>query len=417
MEKRVLKEDLIELSKVKYGIFNADQWKMILETVMSKKIEEFNFDELPKAKIRKRISDMLYKMTANLETSFKEEKGILPRTVANVTGIFDKIEDQVPEFTDIIMEFVEDPQNRELARGFALKKLEELTDSTFADVDYQLYDHVIEKYGCHDKETTIANINAAVENRLEYYRPYKITLLTLGGIVGLMLLFIRRFTRHEFFFFILICLCFLATGLALPMIEIDARITQMRFALLGEPIHFQNQILYYKSKSILEVVEVMIMQHRFDLIAVGSLVLLFSVIFPLSKLLSSIFFVYFDRVRKSKVIKFIIFKTGKWSMADVMVLAIFMAFIGFSGILREQLQQIEVVSRNLDLFTTNASRLEVGFYTFFAFAVLSLLLSNRIQLTYPEAKKDVLKEEIENINEKENRDASPSLRPTTNPRS
>jgi uncharacterized paraquat-inducible protein A len=32
-----------------------------------------------------------------------------------------------------------------------------------------------------------------------------------------------------------------------------------------------------------------------------------------------------------------VFKTGKWSMADVIVVAIFMAYIGFSGIVGEQL--------------------------------------------------------------------------------
>ena len=398
-EKREFKEDLVELSKIKYGLFNVDQWKSILTTVMSHKIEEFDFDELPKEEIRKKVSAMLYKMTDNLESSFKAEKGALPRAVANITGIFDKIDDQVPEFTEIIMEFVEDPENRELARGFALKKLSEMTDSTFAEVDYRLYDHVIEKYGCLDKESTRANLEAGVELINDYYRPFKILLFVLALFAACLLMLGKKFTTHEYLFFTLICFCFLATGLSLPMIEIDARVSQMRFSLLGEAIHFQNQILYYKSKSILEVVQVMILAKRPDLIIVGGLVLLFSVLFPLAKLISSLFYIYWERFRRSAFVKFIIFKTGKWSMADVMVLAIFMAFIGFSGILREQLQQIEVVSRNLDIFTTNASKLQVGFYAFLSFAILSLLLAHKIQHAFPEKKKEVLVEEIREIKE------------------
>ena len=48
-----------------------------------------------------------------------------------------------------------------------------------------------------------------------------------------------------------------------------------------------NQILFYKSKSILEVSQIMIKQKEVKVMLVGALVLLFSVIFPISKLLSS----------------------------------------------------------------------------------------------------------------------------------
>ena len=74
-----------------------------------------------------------------------------------------------------------------------------------------------------------------------------------------------------------------------------------------------------------------------------------------------------------------IFKTGKWSMADVMVIAIFMAYIGFSGIITEQLNQIESITQNLDILTTNQSSLMIGFYAFTAFAILSLLVSHKLQ--------------------------------------
>src|SRR5688500_2014613 len=102
-EVRILKEDLVELSKVKYGVFSVDEWKTIIETVITKKIEEFDFNELPKEEIRRRIREMLYKITGDLKSSFKQEKGFLPRAVANITGIFDKMHDDVPEITETIL--------------------------------------------------------------------------------------------------------------------------------------------------------------------------------------------------------------------------------------------------------------------------------------------------------------------------
>jgi len=40
-KKREIKEDLIELSNIKYGLFNVDEWKNIATTIITKKIEEF----------------------------------------------------------------------------------------------------------------------------------------------------------------------------------------------------------------------------------------------------------------------------------------------------------------------------------------------------------------------------------------
>lgn len=61
-------------------------------------------------------------------------------------------------------------------------------------------------------------------------------------------------TKIEFVLVTATCSLFLILGLTLPMIEIDARISEIKLSLLGEQLSFQDQVLYYKSKSILEVV-------------------------------------------------------------------------------------------------------------------------------------------------------------------
>jgi high-affinity nickel permease len=74
-------------------------------------------------------------------------------------------------------------------------------------------------------------------------------------------------------------------------------------------------------------------------------------------------------------------------MADVMVVAIFMAYIGFSGILTEQLNQIQGLSSQIELLTTNESNLQVGFFAFAMFAVLGLLLSSKLKKQINDIKK------------------------------
>jgi sRNA-binding regulator protein Hfq len=62
-------------------------------------------------------------------------------------------------------------------------------------------------------------------------------------------------------------------------------------------------------------------------------------------------------------------------MADVMVVAIFMAYIGFNGIIGSQLDTLTESAKPVDIFTTNGTHLLGGFYLFLAFCISSLALS------------------------------------------
>ena len=56
-----------------------------------------------------------------------------------------------------------------------------------------------------------------------------------------------------------------------------------------------------------------------------------------------------------------------------------MAYIGFAGIITEQLKQLETLTQNIDILTTNKSALQAGFFAFTSFSVLSLLISHKLQ--------------------------------------
>ena len=62
-------------------------------------------------------------------------------------------------------------------------------------------------------------------------------------------------------------------------------------------------------------------------------------------------------------------------MADVMVVAIFMAFVGFQGILNDQLSDIELHTDDVNLITTNKSNLQPGFLIFVSFVIFNLVLA------------------------------------------
>jgi uncharacterized paraquat-inducible protein A len=172
-------------------------------------------------------------------------------------------------------------------------------------------------------------------------------------------------------------LVLLAGGVLTPMIGIEARITELRLQLLGEPVLFQNQVLYFQSKSVTDVMAVLARTGKVDLILVASLMGLFSVLFPLAKVAASYLYYRDARgLRGSPLVRFFALKSGKWSMADVLVIAMFMAFIGFRGLVASQLADLSRTSSNVEVLTTNGTLLQAGFYLFLAFTIASMLVSS-----------------------------------------
>lgn len=383
-QRRAVKEDLVELSKIKYGLFSVDEWKNILSRIISKKIEELNFSPDQRVEIKSKVSAFLTKTISEMEERFYDEEsksigGWLKIGVAGLTGMFDKMKKDVPIFTDQILEFLNDPGNRDKVKGYITDKLSEYTDKTFAKIDYTAHDRILARHGYGDRAETITGLQITLDRLAGGSRIYILSIVGFILLCGLVLVLSATPAKIEFLLLTLICFVLLISGLLLPMIEIDARIEEMGFTLLGEQVLFTDQVLYYKSKSILEVVRLMLAQGKMDVLAVGLLVLLFSVVFPVAKLLSSLAYIYNQQLQSSRVIRFMVFKTGKWSMADVMVVAIFMSYIGFSGILTEQLNQLEGLTNKIDILTTNKSSLQIGFFLFTSFAILSLLVSQKLQ--------------------------------------
>ena len=79
-------------------------------------------------------------------------------------------------------------------------------------------------------------------------------------------------------------------------------------------------------------------------------------------------------MRENRWVQNIIFYLGKWSMADVFVVALFMAYIGFYGILNSQLQAIENNKGGFAVETINNSSLSPGALFFTSYCIMSIIL-------------------------------------------
>ena len=71
-------------------------------------------------------------------------------------------------------------------------------------------------------------------------------------------------------------------------------------------------------------------------------------------------------------------------MTDVMIVAIFMAYIGFNGIISSQFGKMHSAQDEVVLLTTNGTSLQPGFYLFLGYTVLALFLSEFLTRERPE---------------------------------
>lgn len=168
--------------------------------------------------------------------------------------------------------------------------------------------------------------------------------------------------------FITAALACLPAGLFSPMLEIGAAERNLSLGeipikakVLGMNVQveieqqFKGDIyFYYQSKSVVELIQLLFRQNNW---IVGISILLFSVLFPLGKIIATYLVALRSKAAHSKALLFFIKNMGKWSMADVFVVAVFLAFLAFS---------------NMQVGIRTESNVLVGLYFFLSYCLLSL---------------------------------------------
>lgn len=382
--KRELKHDHIELSHIKYGLFNVDEWKRVVAEIITKKVRELKVTAENRPALKRQVEEVLYKVLTEVDGVLREENrrrgfmGWVRGEAMDLFNVMDDVRRGIPQYADMLIDYIEEPHNRAALEENLIQRINEMMDQTVGEMDYSVYNSVLLRYDAPNKAAALA----AIDGRMAELRAVELRyLIGLGLCCVVLAAFILARRRHrplELGILVAAALVLLAGGLSLPMIDIEATITSFSFTLVGERVTFTDQVLFFQSKSILQVVWLLLTNGGAGLLVVAALVFTFSVLFPLAKLVASVVTIARGVPPRNALHRFLVFKSGKWSMADVMVVAIFMAYIGFNGVINSQLTQLAAFSGNVELFTTNNSVLQTGFYLFTAYCITGLLLSAAI---------------------------------------
>jgi hypothetical protein len=132
---------------------------------------------------------------------------------------------------------------------------------------------------------------------------------------------------------------------------------------------------------VFEVFQTLIQMGRPEMTLVAVLLILFSVVFPALKMLALGAALFRPALlRTNRFVRLLASDLSKWSMADVMALAIFMSFVAFNGVISSSWDGLRGMPNIQQiLIPTNASKILPGYYLFVGFCVASIFLSKKLE--------------------------------------
>ncbi|MBK5970306.1 hypothetical protein CCR91_16475 [Thiorhodovibrio winogradskyi] len=400
LDLRALQDDksaLAELRDVKYGLFNAELWVEQVGDILARKIDTFEITEESRPRLKHSVERILDRLLVEVEGYMRRRnqsgdnwlervQGGLQQQVQEWLIDFDSLRARVPYYADQLLNELEQPQTKAELKVYSQRLLNQAAATSLAEVDYSAFNAILMRYGCDTGVTCVDRLNArsaALEGQSRQ-RAW-LVLGLVATLFALTIAFRRRSGRllpESLGILTAAVLVLLAAGVLTPMLEIEARITELSFLLLDQPVRFTDQVLYFQSKSIMDVLALLARTGKPDMLLVAVLITLFSLVFPTLKILASL--IYYRQSDQSTggrgwaLVRFFALRSGKWSMADVLVVAIFMAFIGFDGLIDSQLVALaggQGAASSLDVLTTNGTRLAIGFFMFLCFVLGSLTIS------------------------------------------
>ncbi|WP_316752773.1 paraquat-inducible protein A [Pedobacter gandavensis] len=390
-----IKEEYSNINNISSGLFSVEEWRDKVAAIVSHQIRDFTLSPEQKKDLHKEVEQIIIALIDKAEALINKPKktidGKIKKFLVKNFVNTDNFREKAPSLAKEIITKVYNPTNKKQLSKMVMSKFDaikraEYLDSTFAATK-SANEKIYKKYQASSNE----ELNKKLISSLSTIRTetYNYSFAMLGCIIIVLSfwwmlrkradLYATLFIMSLMFAFILLFI-----GLTASMIEVDARIKAVDFVILGEHVRFENQVLFFQSKSILDVVRVLITQPAVDAVLVGILILIFSILFPVLKLSATgIHLLSKKKIARNKIIRYFAFQSGKWSMADVIVIAILMVYIGLNGLLDSQLKSLNIKSDDLNVITTNNTALQPGFIIFISFVLYGLILSTILKFISP----------------------------------
>ena len=394
-QQQAIRQDYALANSITFGLFSVDQWRDRLSAVVNDQINGYSITPEQKQQIQAAVEKALHKLVAKTVASIdKPQKSIggkLKKIAFHALVDSNSLQAQVRPFAKTIVQKISSPRSQARLKDIASSKLNQLENQTYdatSEANDKVTKYVYKKYNVTDQAT----LNKTIHNRLQVIWEQTINnaLFMLACVLAALVLWwiLRKKVQLQTVLFVMALLfagVLLAVGLTSPVIEVDARIQSLDFMMLGEKVTFDNQILFFQSKSIWGIITSLLNQNKPDAVTVGIIILLFVLILPVVRLIAKgLHLLFIKTLGNNKVLNYLAFESGKWDMADVMIVGMLMTYIGLNGILKSQLTNLNIHNDTLTTSTVNYTSLQPGFVIFAGYVVFELALSYILKCITPE---------------------------------
>jgi hypothetical protein len=378
--------ELAEISHARYDLLNVDHWVAKLVPILNETVDAIDLKSATQGlrpTVEKALYELLDQVKQKMSAPDPQNKGggLMGGAGAMMANMMiGALKPHVPEYTDVVLAQLRKPENEAALKTYLKGVLADGAKTTLGKVDTRYYAYILKEHGCQDGAACRQELGRQINDLDDKVTYYYLTALTASAVAFVLLMVGRPvLARAAIVVLLLFCMVLLAGGIFTPMLEVEAKISRLGLTFLGDPIEFGEQVLYFQSKSVLEVFRTLVTMGRPDMWIVGVLVLMFSVVFPTMKILTlGLCLAKPALLKTSRLAKFFALESSKWSMADVMALAIFMSFVAFNGIVSNTMSGLRQSGADL-VIPTDSSKILPGYFLFIGFCLASLFLSKKLE--------------------------------------
>jgi hypothetical protein len=379
--RRMRRMELAEISHVRYGILNADRWVQKIVPILNAQIDALDLTATSRASLRPMVVNALNHLLNQVQQQLAPKPAagsgdfLAQAQAAMVNNMLAGLKPHVPEYADMVLRELGKPENKQAVRDYLRTMVSDGAKATFGTIDMRWYSAILKQYGYADGAACQEELGKRI-HELDSRVTFHYILALTASLLAFLLLGERR---SEIAVQLLFCMVLVVGGVLTPMIEVEAKISKISLTLFGQPISFSEQVLYYQSKSVLDVFRTLITMGQPEMVVVAVLVLMFSVVFPILKVITvGLCLGDPSLLKKYRLARFFALESSKWSMADVMALAIFMSFVAFNGVIGSAMGGLQGRGAEL-VIPTDSSRILPGFYLFIGFCLASLWLAKKLE--------------------------------------
>lgn len=386
LNQQVRKYDHANINHMKYGLFSVSVWKEKLANIVVKEIESFKIDSKNVNDLKSHMETQLHGLIDRVDQQIREAnkgstKGWIKQKFIDALVDIEDIKKGIPSYAEMVVQEITKDKTQSQLKEMVKKRIGDYLSKTFDEQEIKEINEIVARTGKANSDQAREFLDNEVPQENSDLWKMTLVLIVFSAALFLVLGFHwGRFPPTHFFLCLSTLLLLLFAGVTCPMIDMEAKVAKFGFTILGHPITFENQVVYFQSKSIIDVFWIMMEHKDMQMKFVGILMILFSIVFPVLKMSSSILY-YYDIFGSQKKwwVKFFVLKSGKWSMADVQVVAILMAYIGFNGMVTSQFATLSASIPKVEMISTNGTTLQIGFYIFISYVTLAMFLPSMIE--------------------------------------